>query len=43
MNLFPDTGVNYHVTLDLANLTGSESYLGNDYLHVGDGKKTFHI
>ena len=27
-----------HVTPDLANLTSSEPYLGNDNLHVGDGK-----
>jgi histone deacetylase 1/2 len=31
-------GFNQHVTPDLATLTASESYLGNDNLHVGDGK-----
>jgi len=35
---FPNTGANQYVTLDLATLTTSESYLGNDNLHVGDGK-----
>jgi histone deacetylase 1/2 len=35
---FPDTGAKQHVTLDLATLTASEPYLGNDNLHVGDGK-----
>ena len=35
---FPDTGANQHVTPDLATLTDSAPYLGNDYLHVGDGK-----
>jgi len=35
---FPDTGANQHVTPDLATLTASEPYLGNDNLHVGDGK-----
>jgi len=35
---FPDTGANQHVTPDLATLTTSEPYLGNDNLHVGDGK-----
>jgi histone deacetylase 1/2 len=33
-----DTGANQHVTLDLANLTDSAPYLGNDHLHIGDGK-----
>ena len=37
----PDTGANQHVTLDLATLTGSEPYLGNDHLHIGDGKRLF--
>jgi len=37
-NWFPDTGANQHVTPDLATLTAAESYLGNDNLHVGDGK-----
>jgi len=36
---FPDTGANQHVTLDLATLTASEPYNGNDNLHVGDGKR----
>jgi hypothetical protein len=35
---FPDTGANQHVTPDLATLTASKPYLGNDNLHVGDGK-----
>jgi len=35
---FLDTGANHHVTPDLASLTSSEPYLGNDHLHVGDGK-----
>ena len=35
---FPDTGANQHVTPDLATLTDSAPYLGNDFLHVGDGK-----
>jgi len=35
---FPDTSRNQHVTLDLATLTDSTTYLGNDHLHVGEGK-----
>jgi histone deacetylase 1/2 len=35
---FLDIGANQHVTLDLANLVASEPYLGNDNVHVGDGK-----
>jgi hypothetical protein len=35
---FPDTGANQHVIPDLATLTASAPYLGNDNLHVGDGK-----
>jgi histone deacetylase 1/2 len=35
---FPDTGANHHVTPDIASMTNSEPYLGNDHLHVGDGK-----
>jgi hypothetical protein len=35
---FPDTGANQHVTPNLGSLTDSAPYLGNDYLHVGDGK-----
>ena len=35
---FPDTGANQNVTPDLATLAASEPYLGNDNLHVGDGK-----
>ena len=35
---FPDTDANQHVTPDLATLTDSAPYLGNDFLHVGDGK-----
>jgi hypothetical protein len=35
---FPDTSANQHVTPDLGTLTDSTPYLGNDYLHVGDGK-----
>jgi hypothetical protein len=38
MDFFPDTSVNQHVTPDLVNLTRSEPYLGNDYLHSCDGK-----
>jgi len=33
-----DTGANQHVTPDLKNLDALESYLGNDNMHVGDGK-----
>jgi histone deacetylase 1/2 len=35
---FPDTGVNQHVTPDIAGMTHAEPYLSNDQLHVGDGK-----
>jgi len=35
---FPDTGANQHVIPNLGSLTNSAPYLGNDYLHVGDGK-----
>ncbi|KAJ6969913.1 hypothetical protein NC653_034466 [Populus alba x Populus x berolinensis] len=35
---FLDTGANYHVTSDLVSMTSSKPYLGNDHLHVGDGK-----
>jgi len=35
---FPDTGANHYVTPDIASMTSSEPYLGNDHLHVGDGK-----
>jgi len=35
---FPDTSANQHVTPDLATLIDSAPYLGNDHLHVGDGK-----
>jgi len=35
---FPDTGANHHVTPDLVSMKSSEPYLGNDHLHVGDGK-----
>ena len=35
---FSYTGANQHVTPDLATLTTLEPYLGNDNLHVGDGK-----
>jgi hypothetical protein len=38
MDSFPDTDANQHVTHDLVTLTGSKPYLGNDHLHVGDGK-----
>ena len=34
---FSNTGANQHITPDLATLTASEPYLGNDNLHVGDG------
>jgi len=33
-----DTSTNQHVTLALATLIGSEPYLSNDLLHVGNGK-----
>ncbi|KAJ0753710.1 putative RNA-directed DNA polymerase [Helianthus annuus] len=33
----PDTGANGHATPDLASLDNSEAYLGNNFLHVGDG------
>jgi len=33
--------VNQHVTPDLATLTDSATYLGNDHLHVGNGKGLF--
>jgi histone deacetylase 1/2 len=29
---------NHHVTPDITSMTSSEPYLGNDHLHVGDGK-----
>jgi histone deacetylase 1/2 len=35
---FPDRGANHYVTPDLVSMTSSEPYLGNDHLHVGDGK-----
>jgi hypothetical protein len=35
---FPDTCANHHVTSNLTSMTSSEPYLGNDHLHVGDGK-----
>jgi histone deacetylase 1/2 len=35
---FPNIGANKHVTPDLAGLAASEPYLGNNNLHVGDGK-----
>jgi len=35
---FPYIGANQHVTPDLTNLIGSESYLGNGHLYIGDGK-----
>ena len=35
---FPDTSANQHVTPDLATMTNSTVYLGNDYLHVGDSE-----
>jgi histone deacetylase 1/2 len=35
---FPGTSANQHVRPDLGTLTDSAPYLGNDYLHVGDGK-----
>jgi histone deacetylase 1/2 len=35
---FLKSSANQHVTPDLATLTTSEPYLGNDNLHVGDGK-----
>jgi hypothetical protein len=33
---FPDTSANQHVTPDLATMTNSTVYLGNNHLHVGD-------
>ena len=35
---FLDIGTNRHITHDLANLTDFAPYLGNDHLHIGDGK-----
>jgi hypothetical protein len=35
---FPDTCANHHVTSNLTSITSSEPYLGNDHLHVGNGK-----
>jgi len=35
---FLDTIANQHIIFDLAGLAASEPYLGNDNLHVGDGK-----
>jgi hypothetical protein len=35
---FSNTSANQHVTSDLATLTDSAPYLGNDHLHAGDGK-----
>ena len=35
---FLDTSANKHVTPDLATLAAVEPYLGNNNLHVGDGK-----
>ncbi|KAJ6889910.1 hypothetical protein NC651_023619 [Populus alba x Populus x berolinensis] len=37
LDWFPNIGANQHITPDLATLTASEPYLGNDNLHVGDG------
>jgi len=37
-NWFPDTSENQHVTPNLATLIDSTPYLGNDHLHIGDGK-----
>jgi len=34
----PETGANQHVTPNLITLATSEPYLGNNNLHVGDGK-----
>jgi hypothetical protein len=36
---FSETNANQHVTSDLEKLDVSESYLGNDNLHVGDNKR----
>jgi len=35
---FPDTSANQHVTPDITDITHAKPYLGNDQLHVGDGK-----
>ena len=35
---FPNTNANQHVTLDIAGMTHAEPCLGNDQLHVGDGR-----
>ena len=35
---FLDTGANHHVTPDINGMTSVNPYLGNDQLHVGDGK-----
>jgi hypothetical protein len=36
---FPDTNANQHVTPAIAGMTHAELCLGNDQLHVGDGKE----
>jgi hypothetical protein len=38
---FSDTYANHHVTSNLVSMTSSEPYLGNDHLHVSDGKGLF--
>ena len=38
---FSDTCANHHVTSDLISMSSSEPYLGNDHLHVSDGKGLF--
>jgi hypothetical protein len=35
---FPDTSANQLVTLNIASMINTKPYLGNDQLHVGDGK-----
>jgi hypothetical protein len=38
---FSDIGANHHVKPDLVSMTSSKPYLGNDHLHVNDGKCLF--
>ncbi|XP_076948605.1 uncharacterized protein LOC143620920 [Bidens hawaiensis] len=37
-NWLPDTGSNNHVAVDLSSIDNSETYHGDDSLHVGNGK-----
>jgi len=40
---FPDTGANPHVTPDIAGMTPTDPYLGNDQLYVSDGKDLLYL